>query len=58
MEAERKKEKKKKRKPLRPKQLHHLYTWPSQGQTQVLQGSLRSNSGQQPQWTTHMQSWK
>ena len=28
--------------PLRPKQLHHLYTWPSQGQTQVLQGSLRS----------------
>ena len=25
--------------PLRPKQLHHLHTWPSQGQTQVLQGS-------------------
>ena len=22
--------------PLRPKQLHHLHTWPSQGQTQVL----------------------
>ena len=28
--------------PLRPKQLHHLQTWPSQGQTQVLQGSLRN----------------
>ena len=28
--------------PLRPKQLHHLHTWPSQGQTQALQGSLRS----------------
>ena len=40
--------------PLQPKQLHHLHTWPSQGQTQVLQGSLRSN----PQWTTHMQRWK
>ena len=26
--------------PLRPKQLYHLHTWPSQGQTQVLQGSL------------------
>ena len=26
---------------------HHLHTWPSQGQTQALQGSLRSN----PQWT-------
>ena len=24
--------------PLKPKQLHHLHTWPSQGQTQVLQG--------------------
>ena len=40
--------------PLRPKQLHHLHTWPSQGQTQVLQGSLRSK----PQWMTHMQRWK
>ena len=39
---------------LRLKQLHHLHTWPSQGQTQVLQGSLRSK----PQWTTHMQRWK
>ena len=28
--------------PLIPKQLHHLHTWPSQGQTQVLQGSLRN----------------
>ena len=28
--------------PLRSKQLYHLHTWPSQGQTQVLQGSLRS----------------
>ena len=36
--------------PLRPKQLHHLHTWPSQGQTQVLQGSLRSK----PLWMTHM----
>ena len=35
--------------PLQPKQLHHFHTWPSQGQTQVLQGSLRSK----PQWTTH-----
>ena len=40
--------------PLQPKQLHHLHTWPSQGQTQVLQGRLRSK----PQWTTHMQRWK
>ena len=40
--------------PLQPKQLHHLHTWPSLGQTQVLQGSLRSK----PQWTTHMQRWK
>ena len=27
----------------------HYHTWPSQGQTQVLHGSLRSK----PQWTTH-----
>ena len=27
---------------LRPMRLNHLHTWPSQGQTQVLQGSLRS----------------
>ena len=40
--------------PLQPNQLHHLHTWPSLGQTQVLQGSLRSK----PQWTTHMQRWK
>ena len=40
--------------PLRPKQLPHRHTWPSQGQTQALQGSLRSK----PQWTTHMQRWK
>ena len=40
--------------PLQPKQLHHLHTWPSQGQTQVLQGSLRSK----PQWMTLMQRWK
>ena len=39
---------------LQPKQLHHLHPWPSQGQTQVLQGSLRSK----PQWTTHMQRWR
>ena len=39
---------------LRPKQLHHLHTWPSQGQPQVLQGSLRSK----PLWTNHMQWWK
>ena len=37
--------------PLGPKQLHYLHTWPSQEQTQVLQGSLRSK----PQWKTHMQ---
>ena len=36
--------------PPQPKQLHHLHTWPWQGQTQVLQGSLRGK----PQWTTHM----
>ena len=29
----------------------HLHTWPSQGQTQVLQGSLRNK----PQGTIHMQ---
>ena len=40
--------------PLQPKQPHDLHTWPSQGQTQVLQGSLRSKS----QWMTHMQRWK
>ena len=40
--------------PLKPKQLDHLHTWTSQGQTQVLQGSLRSK----PQWTTHVQRWK
>ena len=40
--------------PLGPKQLHYLHTWPSQEQTQVLQGSLRSKS----QWKTHMQRWK
>ena len=39
---------------LRPKQLHHLHTWPSQGQPQVLQGSLRTKC----QWMTHMQGWK
>ena len=33
-----------------PKQLHHLQTWPSQEQTQVLQGSLRNKR----QWTTPM----
>ena len=27
---------------LRLKQLHHFHTWPSQEQTQALQGSLRS----------------
>ena len=36
--------------PLGPKQLPHLHTWPSWGQTQVLQGRLRSK----PQWTIHM----
>ena len=40
--------------PLRPKQLHHLHSWPSRGQTPVLQGSLRSK----PQWMTRMQRWK
>jgi len=39
---------------LQPKQLHHLHTWSSQGQTQALQGRLRSKL----QWTTHMQRWK
>ena len=41
-------------KTLKPKQLHHLHTWPSLGQTQVLQGSLRRKH----QWITHMQKWK
>ena len=36
--------------PLRPKQLHHLHTWLSLGQTQLLQGSLRSKL----QWMTHI----
>ena len=40
--------------PLQLKQLHHLHTWSSQGQTQVFQGSLRNN----PQWMTHIQRWK
>ena len=40
--------------PLQPKQLHHLHTWPSLRQTQVLPGSLRSK----PEWMTHMQRWK
>jgi len=39
---------------LKTKQLHHLHTLLSLGQTQVFQGSLRSK----PQWTTHMQRWK
>ena len=34
--------------PLRPKQLHLLHTWPAQGQTQVLQGSLRSKPSGRP----------
>ena len=40
--------------PLQPKQLHHLHTWASLGQTRVLQGSLRSK----PRRTNHMQRWK
>ena len=32
--------------PLQPKQLHHLHTWPSQGQTQVLHS--RAASGANP----------
>ena len=40
--------------PLWPKQLHRLHTWPSVGQIQVLQGSLRIK----PPRTTHMQRWK
>ena len=40
--------------PLRPKQLHHLHTWPSLGQTQVLQGSLKNKL----RWMTHMQRRK
>ena len=39
---------------LQPKQLHHLHTWPSLGQTQVLQSSPSSK----PQWTTRTQRWK
>ena len=30
--------------PLRTKQLHHFHIWPSQRQTQALQGSLRSQT--------------
>ena len=37
-----------------PQQLPRLHTWPSRGQTQVLQGSL----GRKPLWTSHMQRWK
>ena len=40
--------------PLQPKQLYHVHSWPSQGQTQSFQGSLRSK----PQWTIHMWRWK
>jgi len=40
--------------PLWLKQLHHLHTWSSQGQNQVLQGSLRNK----PQWMTHIQRWQ
>ena len=36
--------------PLRPKQLHHLRTWPPQGQTQA----LRAASGAEPQRPTDM----
>ena len=32
---------------LRPKQLHDLHNWPSLGQTQILQGSLRSKPQEQ-----------
>ena len=39
---------------LQAKQLHYLCTCPSLGQTQVLQGSLRSK----PQWMIHRQRWK
>ena len=35
-------------------QLYHLHIWTLLGQTQVLQGSLRSK----PQWTIQMQRWK
>ena len=35
--------------PMQPKQQNHFHTWPSLGQTQVRQGSLRSK----PQWTSH-----
>ena len=40
--------------PLRPKQLHHLRTWPSRDKPK----SSRAASGAKPQWTTHMQRWK
>ena len=40
--------------PLQPKQLHHLHTCFSLGQTQVLQGSLKNKL----QWMTHVQRWK
>ena len=40
--------------PLWSKQLHRLLTWPSLGQTQGLQGSLRSKL----LGMTHMQKWK
>ena len=39
---------------LKSKQLHHLHTWPSLWQTQVLQGTLRNKL----LWMTHMQRWK
>ena len=40
--------------PLQPKQQHHLHTWHSLGQTQVLRGSLRSK----PQCTIYTQRWR
>ena len=40
--------------PPQPKQLHHLHTWPSRGQTK----SSRAALGAKPQWTTHLQRWK
>ena len=39
---------------LRPNQLHHLHTWPSQGKFKTSRGA----SGARRQWTTHMQRWK
>ena len=39
---------------LRPNQLHHLHTWPSQGKFKTFRGA----SGARRQWTTHMQRWK